>query len=234
MLLEIFFEHVGRRRRDIAGLRRTQSDVFDAALLVLVAIDGGDGDGRHVHFADQALRQLPAQHDAPLLLDIAAFGETGLADQLLEPRAVELAGEPAEVRIGGDAAGDLGVADAEAERLGLLVERGFRRQLADQLAVDAERARLVGRDRAAGAAADLAQLVVVIFAELLDRDLGAADGDRGVVRGAAEYVADAPDREADDQEPITTAMRPLPSQVEEALWIPRSMRVLVSKVAVTG
>ena len=70
----------------------------------------------------------------------------------------------------------------------------------DDLAVEAERARLVQGDRAAELAAELLQPVIVDLAELLDRDLGAPDlGDRRAAE-AAENVADPPDREAEDKE----------------------------------
>ena len=48
-------------------------------------------------------------------------------------------------------------------------------------------------------AAELLQAVGVELAELFDRDLGAADLDRRIEPEAAENIADAPDREADDQ-----------------------------------
>ena len=62
-------------------------------------------------------------------------------------------------------------------------------------------ARLVGRDRPPDLAAKLLELVGIADAELVNRDLGAADlGDREYAE-AAENIADAPDAEADDQEP---------------------------------
>jgi hypothetical protein len=67
------------------------------------------------------------------------------------------------------------------------------------LVPDAKPARLVGRDRPADPAADLLQLVGVILPKLLDRNFGAADLGHRIGPEAAENVADAPDREADDQ-----------------------------------
>ncbi len=142
---------------------------------------------------------LPAQHHVALFGDIAAFGETGLADDLLEAGAVEFAVGRQEAGVAGDALRDIGVGQAEPEILGLFVERGFRHQLTEQLPVEAEAARLVGRDRPADPAADLLQLVGVILAKLLDRNFGAADLGHRIGAEAAENVADAPDREADDQ-----------------------------------
>ena len=46
----------------------------------------------------------------------------------------------------------------------------------------------------------LLQPIIVERAELLDRDLGAPDLGHGRAAEAAENVADAPNREADDQE----------------------------------
>ena len=36
----IFGEDIGRRRRYVAGVRLVEQDVFDRALLILVAVDG--------------------------------------------------------------------------------------------------------------------------------------------------------------------------------------------------
>ena len=82
---------------------------------------------------------------------------------------------------------------------GLLVEHDFGDELADHLAVDAERARLLHGELAAELAAELLQPIVVDLAELLDRDLGVADLGDGRTAEAAENVADAPDREAEHQ-----------------------------------
>ena len=150
-------------------------------------------------FPAHALRDLPAQDHAPLLLDKTAFGESGLTDELLEPRAVELAIEPAEIGIAGDAAGDLGIADAEPQGRSFLIERRLGHQLAEQLPVDAARTRLLGRDRLPQLAADLLQAVGIELTELLGRNFGLADLDCRIEPEAAENVADAPDREADDQ-----------------------------------
>ena len=92
---------------------------------------------------------------------------------------------------------DLGVADVEPQRLRPLVDDGLGDHLGEQLPIEAERAGLIGQDRAAELAAELLQAVLVELAELLDADFGAADlGDRGLAE-AAEDVADAPDAEAD-------------------------------------
>ena len=122
-----------------------------------------------------------------------------LPDDLLKSVVVERAIDAAESGIVGDAAGDLGVADAEMQGLGLLVERGFGHQLAEHLPVYAERARLVGRDRTVKLPSDLLQAFGVKLAELFDRYLGVADFDRRIDAEAAKNIADAPDREADNQ-----------------------------------
>ena len=59
--------------------------------------------------------------------------------------------------------------------------------------------RLIRRDRTADLAADPLQLVGVILPELLDRDFRTADLGHRIGAEAAENIADAPDREADDQ-----------------------------------
>ena len=114
--------------------------------------------------------------------------------------AVEFAVGSVEGRVVLDAAGDRRIAQAQPHVLGLLVERGLGDHLAEDLAVETECARLVGRDRLAELARDPLDAVVVVFTELLDRDLGRADGGDSIAPIAAENVADAPDREADHQE----------------------------------
>ena len=134
-----------------------------------------------------------------MLGDEAAFAEAGITDDLLEARALELAVGAAKGRVAGDAVGDILVGKAEAQLARLFVESGFGDELTEQLTIETERARLVVRNRPAHALAELLQLVGVIGAELFDRDFGAADLGDGVDAEAAEDVADAPDREGDNQ-----------------------------------
>ena len=141
-----------------------------------------------------------AQRLPALLVDEALLGEAGLADQLLEPARVELPVDAAKRRIVGDALGHVVVGNVEPELAGALVEGGLRDHLAEDLLLDAERAGLVGRDRTAELLADALQAFVVLLAELVDRNLGAADLGHGEDAEAAEDVADAPDAEADDEE----------------------------------
>ena len=94
----------------------------------------------------------------------------------------------------------IGVGHAEAELARPLVERGAGDHLAEDLLLEAERAGLIGRDRTAQLLAELLQPLVILLAELLDRNLGAADLGHGGDAEPAENVADAPDAEADDQE----------------------------------
>jgi hypothetical protein len=73
-------------------------------------------------------------------------------------------------------------------------------QLGEDLAVEAERARLLHGDRLADLTADLLQPIVVDLAKLLGGDLGPPDLGGGGAAESAEDVANAPDREAADQE----------------------------------
>ena len=197
--LEIFGEFVGAGRGDIAGLRRGERDKLDGALFGLVLHQRFERGVRHLQIAADGLRDLPAQHHITLFGDEAAFAEAGIADHGFKTRAIELAVGAAKGRVAGDAVGDILVGKAEAQLARQFVERGFGDKLTEQLAVEAERARLIVRDRPAHALTELLQLVGVIGAELLDRDFGAADlGDR-IHAEATEDVADAPDREGDDQ-----------------------------------
>ncbi len=92
--------------------------------------------------------------------------------------------------------GHVGIGNVQSHLPGALVERGFRDQLAEHLAVEAKGARLIHRDGSPDLAAELLQPVVVNRSELLDADFGVPHlGERGAAE-AAENVADAPDGEA--------------------------------------
>src|SRR5205823_4794709 len=117
-----------------------------------------------------------------------------------ETLAIELTAGPPERGIVGDLLGHLGVRQRETERTGALIEHDLGDELPDDKTVEPNRSRLFRRDRPAELAGILLQSFVVEIAELLDRDLGAADlRNRGAAE-AAENIADPPDREADDQE----------------------------------
>ena len=196
----IAFDLLRSRLRHVTRLRRAQRHIFDAAGLGLILADRRQHRLGHLQLAADALGDLPAQQHAALLGDVGLLGKVGLADHRLEALAVEFPLRPAEVRIAGDQLGDVGVGKAEPPVAHALVQRGLGDQLPGQLPVDAERMRLVRRDRAAELAAELLQAVVVELAELVDGDFGAADlGDR-IEPEATKNIADAPDGEADDQD----------------------------------
>jgi hypothetical protein len=118
----------------------------------------------------------------------------------LEVGRIERAAGTAEIRVGLDVARERGVVDSEPELARLFVEGVLGQQLAENLPVQAERARLVGRDAAAELARERLQAVGIDAAEVLGADLGRAD--HGHVRRAeaAEHVGDAPDAEGKDQQ----------------------------------
>ena len=126
-LVEILGEHLGRRVRDVAGLRRAERDVFDAALLVLETVEGVERGLRHRHVAADGAHQLLAERDAALLGQKLLLVVALIAQHRLEPRAVELAVDALEARHLGDLARDLGVADAEPQRPRPLVHARSRR-----------------------------------------------------------------------------------------------------------
>src|SRR5579885_1964589 len=64
-----------------------------------------------------------------------------------------------------------------------------------------DRRRLVGRERPSHLSAELLHFLVVADAELVDRNLAAADLGDGGDPETAENIANAPDPEADDQKP---------------------------------
>src|SRR5262249_55284861 len=184
----------------VAGLAAVERDVFGRALLAFVAVDQSrHGLGRR-HFARDGFGELAPERQPPLLGDPARLVVAGRTDHLLEARVVELAVEAAERRVFLDAPRHFCVGQAKAELTRAFIERVLRNQAAEQLLVEAQRTRLIGRDGPPDLASDLLQALVIDLPELLDPDLGVADlGEAGPAE-AAENVADSPDREAYDQE----------------------------------
>ena len=104
-----------------------------------------------------------------LLGDVTLLGIAELADHRVKALLVERAVEAREIRVLGDRVRDFRVAEAEPHAAGLLVERRFRHHLLQDLAIQAERARLRRRQRTADLAAELLQPVVIDLPEGLDR-----------------------------------------------------------------
>src|SRR5262249_14154064 len=81
-LLEVFAQHLGRRRRDFASLSRAEHHILDAALFVSILIEGGRRDGRDLHFATDTLGNLPSQQRSALVVYKPSFRKSRLADEL--------------------------------------------------------------------------------------------------------------------------------------------------------
>ena len=169
------------------------------ALLVLEADQRIDQGFRRLEPRGDGVGDLAAQRNPALVGDIALLGVADLPDRGLEARRVEVAGDALEVRIASDHPHGLGVGLAKAELPGVVVKRRLRDDLLQHLAVEAEGARLIHGQRPAELAADLLQLLGVELAELLGRNLGAADLGQRRLPEPLEDVGDAPDAEADDQ-----------------------------------
>ncbi len=194
--LEILVELVGSRLRNVAGLRRAERHIFDAALFVLEPVDGVEPRFRHLQRAGERVDDLPAQRHPALFGDEALLGVAGVAQKILEPRPVESAAGSPEHRIGGDAPHDLVVGNAEPHLPRALIEPGIHEHFAEHLPVEADLSRLFRRQRMADLMAEALQALVIDAPELVDRDFGAADlGERRAAE-AAKDVVDAPDREA--------------------------------------
>ncbi|MBA7668738.1 hypothetical protein ES703_76853 [subsurface metagenome] len=199
MVLEIGGERFGRGRIDGTGLRRIQLDVVDRALLVLEAGDGVEQRLGRLETGRDRAGDLPAQRELALLGEVALLGKAGLAQHRLEAGRIELAVETLEVGIAGDHAHGFGVGLAEPHAAGFLIEGGFRHDLLQYLAVEAEQARLLLGQRPAELTAHLLQAIIVDLAEGLDRNLGAADLGELRLAEPLEDVGDAPDAKTDDQ-----------------------------------
>ena len=199
MVVEIGGQRFRRRRIDGSGLRGVEFDVFDSALFVLEAAERLDHHFRRFEPGGDGAGDLTPQRYLALVGDIALLGEAELADHGLEALRIEIAVDALEIGIVEDHAHGLGVGLSEPEPPRLLVEGGFRDGLLQHLAVDAEGAGLIRRQRTAELAADLLQLVGVELAELIGRDFGMADRGQRRLAKSPENVGDAPDAEADDQ-----------------------------------
>ncbi len=198
--VEIGGERFRRRRIDGAGLGGVELDVVDRALLVLETGQRVDQQLWRLKPGRDGAGDLPAQRHPPLFGEIALFGVAELPDRSLKTSRVELAANALEVRIVVDHAHDLGLGQAEPHPPRFFIERRIRNGLLQHLAVEAEGARLLLRQRPAELAADLLQPVGVDLAELVRRDLGAADLGQRRLPKPLEDVGDAPDAETDDQD----------------------------------
>src|SRR5262249_14002580 len=207
-LLEIFREFLRRRRRNVAGLGRAEQNIFDGTLFVLVTVERLRRGFRGGHVAADRHRHFPAQGHAALLGGKAGLVIAGVANDVFEPLAIELAGWSAKRRIVHDQPGDFRVREAQAHLPRLLVDCRLGDDLVDDLLLDSELLRLRRSDRAAQFAADLLQAIVVGLAELPYADLGVADLRETRAPVAAENITDTPDAEGEDQEPDHAAHDP--------------------------
>ncbi len=199
MVIEIGGERFRRRRIDLACLRGVELDVIDRTLLVLVARQRIDQRFWRLQPGRDRARDLAAQANAALLGEIALFAITELPDHRLKALRVELAVQPLEIGIVVDRAHGFRVGLAEPHAAGLLVQRSFRQRLLQHLAINPEGTGLLRTQRTAELAAKLLQLFGVNLAELLGRNLGAANLGQRRLAKSLENVGDAPDPETDDQ-----------------------------------
>src|SRR5262249_21226366 len=149
--------------------------VLDAAFLVAIVVDGrgcglrGRQSGAY-RLYDLAAQRFEAPFENEALLGIADFADALEARALVE-RAVEAAGG----RIRRELLRQLVVRNGKAELARALIERRGCDHLAERPLLETKGARLLRRDRPAQLPPELLQLFVVAYAELLDRDLCAAD-----------------------------------------------------------
>ena len=104
-LVEIFAELRVGRRRNVAGLRRAERYIRDAALFVLELIDGVEPGLRRRDAAGYAVDDLAAQHALPLFGDIALLAIAHVLQHHLKPLAIEIAVHVLQMRIGRRCAG---------------------------------------------------------------------------------------------------------------------------------
>ncbi len=158
-------------------------------------IDFGHGD-----VAGQALIELIADEVGLEHRHQVVFGHALRLGDLGEVVAFERARRSLQPGVLADHAADRVGRQAEAHRVGGVVERGLGDHLAQHLAGHTNLRRLLGGDVAAELLAELAQIVVVAALELGAGEADAADLGDVVGAVAAEHIGDAPDAEADHQE----------------------------------
>ena len=166
---------------------------------VLKAAERFDHDFRRFEAGRDRAGDLTPQRHPPLVGDIALFAEAELPDHGLEAGRIEGAVGSLEIGIAEDHAHGFGVGLSEPQPPRFFVKRRLGDGLLQHLAVDAEGAGLIHRQRTAELAADLLQLVGVELAELFGRNLGVADLGERRLSESPEDVGDAPDAETDDQ-----------------------------------
>ena len=127
------------------------------------------------------------------------FGVAELPDRGLEACGVERAAQSLEIGVAVDQPHGLFLGLGEPHAPRFLVERGFSDGLLQYLPIKPEGAGLFRRQRTAETAAELLQLVRVDLAELLRRNLGAANFRQGRLAESLEDVGDAPNCETDNQ-----------------------------------
>ncbi len=199
VIIEIAGQRLRRWRFDRSRLRRFEFDVFDCPLFVLVAAQRLDHRLRWLGAGRNRTRDLTPQRYLALVRDISLLGKAELADHGLETLRVEIAVDALEIGIARDQAPRLVVGFSKAEPARFLVERCFRDGLLQHLAIEAEGAGLLHRQRAAELTADLLQPVGIELAEFIDRDLGVADRGQRRLPEPPEDVGDAPESKTDNQ-----------------------------------
>ncbi len=191
-VVEIFADLFVGRRRNVAGLCRTERHVSDAAFFVLELIDGVEPGPRRRDVARHRIDDLAAHRGAALIGDEALFREIGVEQRILKSGAVEFAVRRLECRIAGDTARDFGVGEAEPHLRGALVETCLRNHLAEHLPLQSEGAGLFRRDRLADLPRQRINSVLIGLAELIGADFGLADGGKRRAAEAVENVVDTP------------------------------------------
>ena len=226
MVVVIFAELLRRRLGYVAGLGRSERQIFDAALLVLQLIDGVDpGLGRR-HAAGNGVEDLPPDDVLPLLGKEALFGVAHVLQHGAKTHAVELAVDSIQIRVRGDVPRDLCVRQAEPHLSGSLIQRALGDHFAQHLPVEAERIGLIRRNRMTQLRAELPQTVLISLPELVDWVSAPPTVAEVDPPEAAKYVVDTPDREACPRAAVmTTPMTVQPNQFSESLRMPRNVKV---------
>src|ERR1700722_16347543 len=195
------FQGVFGGRGNVARRRSWQEkSVRRPCLALIIGFRRHFGLGRRDPGRQRADNELP-QHLLAQLRDEAALVHIHVAQRRCEEPRIEGAGLVMEARIRGDDLAQSFVGNAEAQLARCVIDRRFVQQLPQHAAIEADLARLLVGERALEPALILLDRPIVGVAIVLGRDFRASNRRDGGRTETAQHVANAPDDEADDDEP---------------------------------
>ena len=189
------------RLSDIGDPGGRQRDDVGGALLVAVAVEQIDDRLRRCRPGRHGVQQVVARDVAAQQRDILIFGQIVGGEHRVEQAAVETPVGSLEAGVRGYDVADQIIRNVELQPRRLLVDQAAVDQLRKRLVDEAELLGLLQIDRTAESSAQLFERPAQSRLQFLRADAVVPDrGDHRVATAIAEYVADPPDAEGQDQE----------------------------------